>query len=311
MNPMVTKASFNQTLRDLWNTSYQQNILHAPFATYDWHVTWHQTLGDGYESYILVVDDAIVAPFARKNNEILFSGGEEISDYQDLIGPQDKKAAAWQEIMNQLRLDGITAIHLRNVPEHSPTLAFFQNVPNATITKEDTTPVMNLPTSWGAFIESLSYKPRHELERKMRKFEREHQNIRIVESNTPGGDIHILLNLMHKDEKKHVFLTTGMSTFFERIALTFAPHISLLLLYMDDTPAAATLSFIYEGASLLYNSGFDKECCKNAGFYLKAKTIKHAIEKNLPTYNFLQGSERYKYELGGRDFFVYSISHSL
>lgn len=76
---------------------------------------------------------------------------------------------------------------------------------------------------------------------------------------------------------------------------------------MDGKPAAATLSFIEDGVSFLYNSGFDRECCQNAGFYLKTMSIKRAIENGLKEYNFLQGSERYKYDLGGKDFFVYTI----
>jgi hypothetical protein len=81
-----------------------------------------------------------------------------------------------------------------------------------------------------------------------------------------------------------------------------------LYIALGDKKIAATLSFIYEGTLFLYNSGFDKVCCANAGFYLKAQTIKRAIENGLKSYNFLQGNERYKYELGAKDFEIYSIS---
>lgn len=308
---MITKATFQQELRDVWNTAVTKLPAQAPFFSYEWHVLWHQILGSSFEPYPLIINERMVGPFARKGTALIFSGGEEISDYQDLICSPDHTVEAWQEIIPFVRSEGITSMHLRNIPETSPTARFFRSFPGATIQQEDTTPTMSLPDSWDAFVESLEHKARHELKRKIRKFERKHTNIRIVESKDPGRDIHILLSLMRKDKKKFEFLTPDMAMFFEKIAQTFASHISLLLLYMDDAPASATFSFIYHNASLLYNSGFDKTCCPNAGFYLKAMTIKHAIEKKLTTYNFLQGNERYKYELGGNNFFVSSISLTL
>ena len=51
---------------------------------------------------------------------------------------------------------------------------------------------------------------------------------------------------------------------------------------------------------------------KKFEIYSEYHCIKHdEVEQKLKEYNFLQGSERYKYELGGKDFFVYSISLSL
>ena len=61
----------------------------------------------------------------------------------------------------------------------------------------------------------------------------------------------------------------------------------------------------------LYNSGFDKEKYDSVGLYIKALNIKQAIAHGKKTYNFLQGNERYKYELGAHDFFVYTIEMKL
>jgi hypothetical protein len=72
--------------------------------------------------------------------------------------------------------------------------------------------------------------------------------------------------------------------------------------------AAATFAFKTKDSLLLYNSGFDGKKFTGAGFYLKAMGVKLVIEKGLKTYNFLQGNYRYKYELGGKDFFVYKAS---
>lgn len=291
----------------LWKKPYEKSAIRAPFFMYDWHALWFDILGKDWEPYALLVDDAVMAPLARKGNEVIFSGGAEISDYQDLIGPDEAKTSAWPQILTFLKTQGVTSLRLRNVPQSSSTISFFQQLPNTTVTKEDTTPMIQLPSSWEEYVESLLYKDRHELRRKTRKFEREHKNICIEESNNLPADIETLLDLMRKDKKKATFLTSDMTLFFQRVGEIFKDSISLLILMMDDKPAAATLSFVNNDASLLYNSGFDKDCCPNAGWYLKAMSIKLAIEKGLKEYNFLQGSERYKYDLGGTDFFVYSI----
>lgn len=295
---MVKKVTFDQTLH---------NAPSAPFFTYEWHALWSNVLGKDWEPFCLIVDDAVIAPFARKNTEVIFSGGEEISDYQDLIGPDDAKNAAWPQILQFLKDHGASTIRLHNVPETSPTISFFRNLPGAIVEKEDTTPKFRLPASWEAYIKSLPYKDRHELRRKLRKFEREHPHTAIAESLSPQVDIQVLIDLMAKDKDKQMFLTPDMILFFQKLSHVFSKEISLLILTMDGKPAAATLSFIEDGVSFLYNSGFDRECCQNAGFYLKAMSIKRAIEKGLKEYNFLQGNERYKYELGGKDFFVYAI----
>ncbi len=305
---MVIKAFFNQHLREIWNTAEKNNPLRAPFFSYEWHATWYQVLGGNWEPYPLIINNEIIAPFARSGNAVIFSGGEELSDYQDIIGSNRAKIEAWKEVITFLAVEGVKSLSLRNIPHHSPTLVFFSSQQKTAVTKEDTTPYIVLPKTWEAFVESLEYKSRHELRRKIRKFEREHTNIELSESNTIHEDIDILFRLMHKDKKKHAFLTPPIEEFFRRISGVFSKHVSLLLLTIDGRPAAATLSFVIDNAYLLYNSGFDHECCKNSGFYLKAISIKRAIENGYTVYNFLQGNERYKYELGGKDFSVYCVT---
>jgi len=268
-----------------------------PFSSNKWITLWHEILGGGWKLELLHIKN-VFAPLARRANELILAGGYEVADYLDIIGPEEEKAAAWNEITKKFR--GMHLV-LRNVPETSATVPYFH------MQKEDTTPKIVLPQTWDQYLASLTRKYRHELERKIRKVEREHPAVSVRQSDDPGRDIHILLGLMEKDKAKQTFLTPDMKTFFVEMSKTFSNQISLLILSMGDKPAAATLSFVLEGKQYLYNSGFDKVRCQNAGFYLKAQSIKRAIEQGLKEYNFLQGSERYKYELGGRDFGVYSI----
>ena len=114
---------------------------------------------------------------------------------------------------------------------------------------------------------------------------------------------------MKQDDAKAEFLTPTMEKFFESLAQEFKDELELLFLCTDNQAVAAILSFSTNNQRLLYNSGFSKEQYSGAGFYLKASAIKLAIEQKVETYNFLQGNERYKYELGGQDHQVYSIEY--
>lgn len=159
--------------------------------------------------------------------------------------------------------------------------------------EEDTTPITSLPPV-------LDKKNRHEMERKIRKFEREHANIKISE----GNDIRVLFSLMKLDERKKIFLTPDMEEFFRRIAQKFG---KLTVLTVQDKPAACMLTFAAGDTLMGYNSGFDEANYSGSGFYLKAKMLDRALDAGYKKFNFLQGNERYKYELGGKDFFVYKI----
>ncbi len=307
---MVTKITFNSELKNLWKEILQSNNLHAPFLTYDWFDTWHTTAGKDLEPFILTVNNTTLAPFARIGADLHLSGGEEGADYLDIIGPDQQKQTVWPEILTFLKTEGITSIRLGNIPQDSSTLLFFQSHASSVIKEEDTTPYVSLPNTWEEYLQLLDKKNKHELERKIRKFERENPTFNMSESTNVVTDADILLSLMKRDPAKNTFLTSQMEEFFRAIIQRFEKNIILTILRVDDTPVAATMAFKWEDTLLLYNSGFD-ETHSGAGFYIKATNIQRAIASGYTEYNFLQGRERYKYELGAKDFLVYRIDVTL
>ncbi len=245
-----------------YNTSMQQI-----FQSEEWIAAWHETIGKEWE---LVSNN-----LARRGNELIIAGGYEVADYLDVVHPE--------EISKKFPGMHLT---LRNVPEDSPTVTYFH------MEKEDTTPITILPPI-------LDKKNQHEMERKIRKFEREHNDITFSETD----DIRILLNLMKLDPRKKEFLTPDMEEFFGRICSMGV----ITQLLINTTPAAAMLTFSAGGTLMGYNSGFDEEKYSGSGFYLRSKILERATKAGYKKFNFLQGNERYKYELGGKDFFVYKI----
>ncbi len=245
------------------------------FQSDAWISAWHETIGKDWE---LVGNN-----LASRGNELILAGGYEVADYMDIPDP-----AAWDEIKKEFH--GMH-LSLRNVPENSPTVKYFS------MEKEDTTPITVLPPV-------LDKKNQHEMKRKIRKFEREHFDINFRESK----DIEILFSLMKLDTRKKEFLTQNMEEFFRRIMEQFG---KLTVLTVDNIPAAAMLTFSAGDTLMGYNSGFDETHCSGSGFYLRAIMLKRAFGEEYKKFNFLQGSERYKYELGGKDFFVYRVDVTL
>lgn len=311
---MIKLLQFGPELASLWKSVLPQSPIVFPFSTYTWHRNWFATLGKDWEPNILSVNDLVIAPFARSGDRLILAGGKEGADYLDIIGSDGQKTAALPEIWNYLAQQGVKQVELYNVPEDSPTVAFFTKLREELAGKsaievvtEDTTPRLVLPQTWDEYLNTLPRKSRHELRRKLKKFERQFPQSTVSWANDPAHDIPTLLALMRLNPDKAAFLTPEMEQFFVLQLTDFFADLWLLLLNVNGVAAAALVAFKNAQTLLLYNSGFDENNFSGAGFYLKAQSIKIAIDKGIQEYNFLQGSERYKYELGGQDFNVYSV----
>lgn len=308
---MVVFTQFTPELQTAWNTVLAKETHHFPFYTFAWHDTWYSLLAQKERLCTLAdMNRSLVLPLAIKDGVAHFTGGEEISDYLDAIGNTEQKAAVWKEVLSTLKEQGATSLVLRNIPEDSPSLTYFRSLADARVEQEDTTPIAILPDTFDAYLASLDRKNRHELKRKIRKFEESYEGITSSVVSGPSVDIASLLRLMRLDEDKRIFLTPDMERFFTALPEIVGPSLWQIRLHRDAQLLATTVAFLSGSTLLLYNSGFVRDYI-GAGFYLKAKTIQWAIDQHVTTYNFLQGNERYKYELGGKDFFVYRVHVSL
>ncbi len=292
---------------NIWNNILAKEAIVYPFYTYSWHMAWKKILAPTSHVLVHYTDDVLV-PFVITNNEIHFSGGEEIADYLDCIGDTNNKQLFWQELLSYLKDQDVERIILRNVPASSPTKDILQKL-GGFVTNEDMTPTILLPKTETDYFQSLDRKNRHEFRRKINKFELSYPDINF--SVKKEININVLLMLMKQSDDKKIFLTNDMDLFFR--SLPTLPNIQILqgnLSTKEGSLAASVILFVVDRTLLLYNSGFDATY-KGAGFYLKAKMILWAIENNYTEYNFLQGQERYKYELGGKDVAVYRIEKTL
>ena len=66
------------------------------------------------------------------------------------------------------------------------------------------------------------------------------------------------------------------------------------------------MCFDYNGSIYLYNSGYDPAYTSlSAGLICKILAIKASIEQGKKRFDFLKGSEFYKYHLGGKEVPLY------
>lgn len=293
----------------IWRSFLSHEIHKYPFLTYAWHAAW-QKFGDQSQKVMVYTDGDVLVPIVRKGPEARFSGGEEVADYLDAIGKSDKKEAFWKDLLGYLKTLEVLTLVLRNVPYDSPTKGILVAL-GGVAEEEDSTPIISLPNSHGAYFAYLTGKNRHELKRKLRKFERIYSDTRLEFKENESIDIDALLKLMKHDSDKKVFLTKSMETFF--LALPMLPDIPIIqanLCTDNGIIIASLIMFPVASAILLYNSGYDP-AFPGSGFYLKAKTVLWAISNGYKECNFLQGKERYKYELGGQDQPVFRVKVTL
>lgn len=186
--------------------------------------------------------------------------------------------------------------------------------------QHETTAVLPLPSSFDEYLERLAAKDRHEVRRKLRRFDREAPGARLVTATEESleRDLRSFVE-MHRGSggPKGHFMGPERETFFARIARLMQPR-GLLSLDFLESPAiepaieqdagesgrriAATFSFKHVGAEktfYLYNSAYDASMRSiSPGLTMVVKLIERCIAEGYQRLDFLRGEERYKYDLG-------------
>jgi len=211
-------------------------------------------------------------------------GGEEVTDY----APTDiEQLPAGKVQLDYVREDSLT--YQRFGPGE----------------KQEVSPYLNLPGSWDEYLTSLPRRYRKELKRKFKRL----NEVKYEYIATDNLDEFIRLHRLSDPSKKQ-FMTEPMAAFFKAVFQTRFPDWEnrLEFLIINGQAVAGIISFVSQTEVWLYNSGFDPRFnYYSPGLLLKAKGIQRAIEQGKKKYDFLRGSERYKYELWAKDLNLYRI----
>jgi len=181
----------------------------------------------------------------------------------------------------------------------------------------DRAPFVTLPASFEAYLEGLGRKERHELRRKMRRSTELLPGLlfRVVRTAEElSRDLPSFVALHRKSHpEKERFMDDRMASFFREVAegSLAEDRLRLAFLSFDGGDVASVFQFRAGGSLLLYNSGYDPaHRAANPGLVLIARCIEDAVAGGVPEYDFLRGTERYKYDLGGADRVVYRLTVS-
>jgi len=117
--------------------------------------------------------------------------------------------------------------------------------------------------------------------------------------------------LKHSSPEKDKFMTPQKEAFFKDFSYEMAKDDLILLSFLEieEEKAASTLMFKHQNKLYLYNSGYNPKFEElSPSLLLTAFNIKYAIENQFKEFDLLRGDERYKYDFGATDRYIYNIT---
>ncbi len=253
--------------------------------------------------------------FEKIGNRAIFLGmktvinGQEVTDYGDIVLSQGYRhlyKEIWNRLMDWFCQNDIVFLHLDYVREDSFTYEYFKDK----ALKQAIAPYVSLPETWDEYLTLLDRVDRKELKRKMRRLEATPYMYRSIDRSIQADfDEFVRLHKLSSGEKDE-FMSNTMKAFFWDLCTVNTRNWKIILsfLQIEGKNTAALMSFENESSVFAYNSGYDSSFnYYSAGLLLHAFKIKEAIEKGKKIYDFMRGTERYKYDLGGKDLKLYKI----
>jgi CelD/BcsL family acetyltransferase involved in cellulose biosynthesis len=274
---------------------------------------------DPSEQITLTVGDpphAIAALARSADGTIRFAGGE-LTDEQDIAAAPEVYADSARAVARWIANDRAPRVVLEFVPGDTPTLDAVGQVLGASgyrVTREKlvTSPRITLAADFDEYVQSLGKKERHELRRKLRRFESAPgTSFRWAnDADRPAVlDRFFALHRLSKGDKA-AFMTDAAEAFFRDLAdaLAIAGWLRLGVLRAYDQDAAVLFAFAYGDTLALYNAAFDPALGSlSLGIAGHAFAVRDAIAQGFKVYDLLRGDEPYKYDLGAVDRWLWRL----
>ena len=320
MSYTVTQESFTELASYCKNSGNHLNWS-SVFVLPAWLEVWWRVFQPEAELYLSAVrqgaDIIGIAPLQLKEETASFIGDIDVCDYLDFVITPGRENDVFAALIDNLRNKGINHLDLAHVRPDSTVLTSLEGIARSRgyevlCQVEEITLEMDLPATWDEYLAILSGKQRHEVRRKLRRLREEgnvdYRYFGAMQEEVAGFmDIFLKLFALSREEKAD-FMTDRRESFFRSLAEAMA-DIGLLrfgILELDKLPAAMIMGFDYNDSVYLYNSGYDPGYSSlTAGLLSKVLCIKDSIEKGRKKFDFLKGTEAYKYQLGGREIPLY------
>jgi CelD/BcsL family acetyltransferase involved in cellulose biosynthesis len=312
-----------------WEELHGRGPRTSPFLSPRFLLPWYRALGRGCDVRVARwtpgdgPDEGLLFLCRCGEGGWTFLGGEQVADYLGALVAPGRAGAFWREFLERgLPALGGGPLRLPGLVEGTPALSLLPSICRETglsclVEEMDKAPSVSLPGSFEEYLGRLGTKERHELRRKMRRAAELLPGLAFRVTRTPdelANDLPSFVGLLRKSHPaKETFMDESMATFFREIAEGFlaSGRLRLAFLSTQGVDVASVFQFRTDGALLLYNSGYDPKLrAANPGIVLIARSIGQAIGEGCSEYDFLRGTERYKYDLGGVDRGVYRLTVS-
>ena len=237
-----------------------------------------------------------------EGDKLLPVGGRNYVDYRavsdkkknvvDILIESDYKKL----FIDSVRFDEVQALQEKTI---GPNLS-------VDLIKGDISVLLEVPKTYDNYLSSLGRKRRHELKRKINKFNNEFPEYEV----SCGVDKNHYLNFidLHKQssKEKKEFMTGDIESFFSR--LIKIKGWKIYLLWINKKVVASCFCFENREAMYLYNSGKNIDFNEySVGIFLTNFLISKSIKEKKKVFDFLKGAERYKFDLGGKPQQLYDI----
>ena len=301
-----------------WEQSISDSIFLTPFDLISWKKIWIDNYGKDFQDSFYFGDNYF-APLMKNKGEISFISSKDLCDYNNILISEPDISIIQSLIQDIFKDSEIKKIFLESIPGDSQLFEYFNNLRNELkieIMNEDVSPFLVLPNSWEEYLSSLRKKHRHELRRKIRRLEEtvEFTSGDIYDSDEIYNNLDEFIYLLKISSKeKENFMNENREKFFKELILNLSKENKIIYSYLkvENKTVSSSISFYLNDTRYLYNSGFDpKYNYLSVGLLNHAFAIQRSISKRFNIFDFMRGNERYKYELGGIDKLIYSITIS-
>ena len=301
-----------------WEQSISDSIFLTPFDLISWKKIWIDNYGKNFQDSFYFGDNYF-APLMKNKGEISFISSKDLCDYNNILISEPDISIIQSLIQDIFKDSEIKKIFLESIPGDSQLFDYFNNLRNELkieIMNEDVSPFLVLPNSWEEYLSSLRKKHRHELRRKIRRLEEtvEFTSGDIYDSDEIYNNLDEFIYLLKISSKeKENFMNENREKFFKELILNLSKENKIIYSYLkvENKTVSSSISFYLNDTRYLYNSGFDpKYNYLSVGLLNHAFAIQRSISKRFNIFDFMRGNERYKYELGGIDKLIYSITIS-
>lgn len=313
--------------RRRWHAVIEADPLGTFFHTPEYLEVWADVLGTRATIHVheVVVDGATVGvvPVALQREGsptgplevVRFMGGSEVTDYPGPVADPAHRETVVATYLDRLVADGdwdefVAAGLVVGSGWDELWLEHAERRGMTTLgaAPDDVCPRVDLTGGFGAYLDRLPGKLRHELRRKARKLARDAGDLTLVEVAPADMDEALTrffaFNTETTDDKGRFFSSDEMQAWFRGLAARLAGDGAFRLheLHVGGIPGAACVSLVHGEEWGLYNSAFDEALAMLApGMVIIGELLEVAAEEGCTAFDLLRGDEEYKYRFGAED----------